>query len=778
MFRLISVIIVFFGLVSPGVAAKGQTQTQIRNLATLEAPKSGVQIAAEKKRYSSTEVALANITPGTNSRKVIKTLSAALAKIKANIKSLQAEQLAAENECLNDAEQCDRSDELQERLLNYRKEMLRVTKSVALAKLAASGKPSYLEQSRHLHVWPGQVFKTRRSSTGFRLDPETLTYVGKVDGKSRGKRLHIAGRVSHEEIVPDEGREYLKKIFPLSSGKKWSYTISGENSSFGAGKWEESGEVTEEIVKTDPLIGPIYCFTISHTRASMNGYWSKSGQSTLCPVYGITDRLLKKDTGLLENLGIDGPFNLSSTKLHPVFVDVSGPKVSLKKTVMASFIQSIQDPKVIERQRLLAEAQRKPASEKIRLAEEIRTRRAWAGHSARLNDGRDNTLKIKYSDDGATYDIVWEHSSGAPPGRCTGKVDPSGDLQEVECSLDVNPQAGSGAVGGAAKIGGTVSKIEVRGWDDAGRVGPWRDRYIAKLHQYPALLERRRSLLMAKRKKAESEKTRPVWASHSARLFDGNDNILNIKYSDDGKTYSILLEYIETLGKSRCSGKVDRFGNLEKVDCSAQNNNRYINGDGRIGGNVANIVFLALDGPGASSSIGPWRDRDIAKRSQPGKHQHIDTLIAPARGDDAEPDHRLYGRQKANIVIVGSLAVEGRSGYLSYRAIAPETGTILAASTPRKVYLGNVRNLSHRKDRRALGGISLYEFFEPTRGRIFRLQKYLKQLGFHSGRVNGYMTSKTRRAIQDYQLHHDLDGTGTVSSSLLKHIRKQVILAS
>jgi len=90
-------------------------------------------------------------------------------------------------------------------------------------------------------------------------------------------------------------------------------------------------------------------------------------------------------------------------------------------------------------------------------------------------------------------------------GRCTGKVYPSGDLQEVECSLDVNPFAGSAPVQGDAKIGGTVSKIEVRGWDDPGRIGPWSDLVIAKALDDRKVIEPRRKIELERAELAQKK---------------------------------------------------------------------------------------------------------------------------------------------------------------------------------------------------------------------------------------------------------------------------------
>ncbi|MDC0033818.1 hypothetical protein OAJ57_04575, partial [Alphaproteobacteria bacterium] len=264
----------------------------------------------------------------------------------------------AKEECgSGDDDACGRSEDLQTQVRDRRNQIKRVAKTAALkTKLAASGKPSYLEQSRYLHVWADQTLKTQNSSTGFRLDPATLTYFGGV------RRIHTGGSTSNIAAVPDEGREHLKQVFPLKSGKKWSYDLTGSSTSGYMVTWGMNGEVTEEMIRTDPVIGPIYCFRIGYNFNSSSGYGGAKGQSTLCPVYGFRERHLK------TVLGIDGTFNFSRTKLRPVFVDTSGPEVTLKKTVLARFIKGTQDPEAIKRQRLLAEAKQKTEKGKRRVA--------------------------------------------------------------------------------------------------------------------------------------------------------------------------------------------------------------------------------------------------------------------------------------------------------------------------------------------------------------------------------------------------------------------------
>ncbi|MDC0033324.1 caspase family protein [Alphaproteobacteria bacterium] len=300
----------------------------------------------------------------------------ALARIEATIKSLQAKQVLAQEECSSgEQDACGRSEDLQQHVRDLQKKMERVAKTELLT-------ATYLEQSRHLHVWPDQTFKTPGSSTGFRLDLATLTYFG------REKRIYTGGAKSGESVIPDEGREYLKNIFPLRSGKKWSYSLTGEGISndgfINQYRHRMSGEVTEKLVRTDPVIGPIYCFRINY-KLGLENIWGTDtidqGLSTLCPVYGFTEKHLEVVAG---GLGIDDAFNFSRTKLRPVFVDTSGPEVSLKKTVLASFIQHFSSARRFASRKAEKERRRLAVAEPKRLADKKREAEIARAEKARL----------------------------------------------------------------------------------------------------------------------------------------------------------------------------------------------------------------------------------------------------------------------------------------------------------------------------------------------------------------------------------------------------------
>ena len=130
----------------------------------------------------------------------------------------------------------------------------------------------------------------------------------------------------------------------------------------------------------------------------------------------------------------------------------------------------------------------------------------------------------------------------------------------------------------------------------------------------------------------------------------------------------------------------------------------------------------------------------------------------------------------ADIVILGKLVIHRGDGYLSYKAYAPETGVILSATSPRKIQIRFSRSSKAKiKSPPALSKVD-GEYLEPSRWETFRLQKDLELLGFRPGRINGYLTRRTRHAIKRYQWHHGMDPDGDLSPRLLKHIRKQAVL--
>ena len=136
-----------------------------------------------------------------------------------------------------------------------------------------------------------------------------------------------------------------------------------------------------------------------------------------------------------------------------------------------------------------------------------------------------------------------------------------------------------------------------------------------------------------------------------------------------------------------------------------------------------------------------------------------------------------YGASNADIVILGRLVVQKGTGYLSYKAYAPETGVILAATTPRKINVRFSRPAPLFATPSNPPLIVPGEYLEPSRWKIFQLQKDLDLLGFRPGRINGYLTRQTRQAVRRYQWHHEMDPDGNISRVLLRHIRKQVVLS-
>ena len=129
---------------------------------------------------------------------------------------------------------------------------------------------------------------------------------------------------------------------------------------------------------------------------------------------------------------------------------------------------------------------------------------------------------------------------------------------------------------------------------------------------------------------------------------------------------------------------------------------------------------------------------------------------------------------QADIIISGRLIVNDGRGSLSYLAIAPKTGLILAASTPQKIIVRNLGYMQRDTRQRRNTNTDNNEYLDPIRYQIFQLQRSLNRLGYRPGKKNGYLTPKTRNAIRSYQWHHDLVVTGIFSRKLLKHVYKQI----
>ena len=161
----------------------------------------------------------------------------------------------------------------------------------------------------------------------------------------------------------------------------------------------------------------------------------------------------------------------------------------------------------------------------------------------------------------------------------------------------------------------------------------------------------------------------------------------------------------------------------------------------------------------------------------PQKNLCGDLSGAPKCGNHGIAPIQNLGASNADIVILGRLVVHKGMGYLSYKAYAPETGVILAATTPRKINIRFSRRPPLAERQSTMPSVAPGEYLEPSRWKIFRLQRDLELLGFRTGQINGYLTRQTRQAIRRYQWHHDMDPDGNVTQELLKHIRKEVVLS-
>jgi len=132
---------------------------------------------------------------------------------------------------------------------------------------------SYLESSRYMHIY--------KKIPGWDFDPETMTY---ADGSNR---IHLGILKSYEDIEP-ENLKYIKQIFPLRKGKKFTYNLSR-----GSSEWQYIAEVKEEYKKKDPHLGEIYCFRIEGTFENKWSSWSREREGIICPVFGMSFQFLE-----------------------------------------------------------------------------------------------------------------------------------------------------------------------------------------------------------------------------------------------------------------------------------------------------------------------------------------------------------------------------------------------------------------------------------------------------------------------------------------------------
>ena len=155
--------------------------------------------------------------------------------------------------------------------------------------------------------------------------------------------------------------------------------------------------------------------------------------------------------------------------------------------------------------------------------------------------------------------------------------------------------------------------------------------------------------------------------------------------------------------------------------------------------------------------------------------------VRESSGDADEVDAALSALVKSargDVLIVGKLrATAGDTVVVSYRAMRVQDGTIIAATSPRRVPLPVPSTIAEGAERPKQAGRSAEPGLPgpaPDPAVIESLQEDLRALGYDPGPVDGKLGPKTVSAIRAYQGNRGVADDGRVTASLVDSLRRDV----
>jgi len=165
----------------------------------------------------------------------------------------------------------------------------------------------------------------------------------------------------------------------------------------------------------------------------------------------------------------------------------------------------------------------------------------------------------------------------------------------------------------------------------------------------------------------------------------------------------------------------------------------------------------------------------------------IDTLIddiEATAGSDEEAAMRiaaLRANARADVLIAGTIRLDGGIPVLSYHAVGADNGRLLAATTPRRMAPPGIRRaLSDDWSPPALRRATVDDLPPPISRRIqaryrraiAEAERLLWNLGYDPGPVDGIMTAETRAALRAYQADSALPVTGRMTRRVVENMRR------
>ncbi|MBL4665837.1 MAG: peptidoglycan-binding protein, partial [Sneathiella sp.] len=125
--------------------------------------------------------------------------------------------------------------------------------------------------------------------------------------------------------------------------------------------------------------------------------------------------------------------------------------------------------------------------------------------------------------------------------------------------------------------------------------------------------------------------------------------------------------------------------------------------------------------------------------------------------------NNLLENNRADILIICRLSKEDRTVYLSYQAVATETGQVLVSAAPRALTYKQNRDIIEIAQRSSSIQQQPSTGSHKYRSTVERAENRLYVLGYEPGVADGYLTNETRRALREYQADSALRVNGRLT---------------
>lgn len=154
---------------------------------------------------------------------------------------------------------------------------------------------------------------------------------------------------------------------------------------------------------------------------------------------------------------------------------------------------------------------------------------------------------------------------------------------------------------------------------------------------------------------------------------------------------------------------------------------------------------------------------------------NLETLLEDADAFGQESNKLNYAEtlrenNYADILLIGTLRSSQKALYLSYQAVASDTGQVLVSTMPRRlIYREEV--MPFKAGSSYASGVETNVATTSTYlANVEQAEIRLSELGFFPGQIDGYLTDETRSALRAYQSHSALPISGRLTRQTFRNM--------